>query len=241
MDSQPPVVQRRRMARATKRKPKRKRNRILRLAIIALVPLWLGGVVLLWPTSIDRLIHPARFATTGRALLPPDAYPAAARARLRPDDRIGELILPRGGGPVIVVAGTSRVWLDPPTGRVLAVDRGDPVDEMVNVEPAQGVATVVARAQAVARGRVSRVVWPGSEPGQPDWRVTLTDQGRETVVKVADDITRGGAAVARAGRWQGRGAVAAMRWLLLAVPAVAIAIMGWRWGRRRPVKPVRRR
>ncbi|WP_344691891.1 hypothetical protein [Sphingomonas cynarae] len=234
-------MQRRSMARTAKRKAKRKRDRTRRLSIIALLLLWLGGVMLLWPAPIDRLIHPARFATTGRALLPPGAYPAAARARLRPDDRIGELILPRDGGPVIVVAGASRVWLDPPTARVLAVDRGDPVDDTVNVEPAQGVATVVMRAQAVARGKVSHVVWPGAGPGQPDWLVTLTDHGRETIVKVADDTTRGGAAIARAGRWQGRGVDDALRWLLLAAPVVPIAIIGWRWGRRRSAKPVRRR
>ena len=241
MDSGSPVGQRRGMVRVAKRGKRRKRGRIRWLAVVLLVPLWLGGVALLWPKGVARLAHPARFATTGRAMLPLDAYPAAARARLRPGDRIDEMILPRGRGPVIVVAGASRVWIDPPTARVLAVDRGDPGDAAVAVEPAQGVAAVVARARAVAPGRVSGVVWPGSEPGQPDWLVTMTDHGHETVVKVADDTDRAGAAVARAGQWQQAGTVTALRWLLLTIPVVSIAILGWRPRRRTRKKPPSRR
>lgn len=205
--------------------------------VVVLALLWLGGVGWTWPNLIARIVYPARFATTGAAMLPLDAYAAAAARRLLAGDRIGEMILPTGRAPVIVIASRVRLWLDPPTARVLAVATGG--SEMVSTEPAQDVAAVARRARAVAPGRVRRVVWPGSEPGQPDWLVTLTTYDRETVVKVADDTAIGGAAVARIGRWRGSAAVGVVRWSLLVVPPLMlVAMMAWR--RRRKPKPKRR-
>jgi uncharacterized iron-regulated membrane protein len=83
-------------------------------------------------TPVDRLLNPARYAVSGTATLPPQAYVDAARRILPTDDHIASLTFPEGKGPVVVsasVAGARRqagpparvsVWLDPPTARVLA-------------------------------------------------------------------------------------------------------------------------
>jgi len=101
-----------------------------------IVPVSLTGSALVWHDAVDRLANPARYATTGDALLAPDAYLAAARARLKPGERVASLSLPEHGGPVVVSAagaparGAARrpgppqrtsVYLDPPTARVLEV------------------------------------------------------------------------------------------------------------------------
>jgi hypothetical protein len=214
----------------TKRRQAGRRRRWPAIVVLAL--LWLGGIVWSWPDLMARIVHPARFATTGAAMLPLDAYAAAAAQRLPAGDRIGEMILPTGRAPVIVIASRARLWLDPPTARVLAVAAGG--SELVSAEPAQGVAVIARRARAVAPGRIARVVWPGSEPGQPDWLVTLTAHDRETVVKVADDTATGGAAVARIGRWRGSAVVSTLRWALLLVPPVLLMVAMTAWRRRKP-------
>jgi len=221
----------RRRTAKTKRQGAGRRRRWPVAVLLAL--LWLGGVGWSWPDLVARIVHPARFATSGTARLPVDAYSVAAARRLKAGDRIAEMALPTGQGPVIVTGAWSRVWLDPPTARVLAVAAGG--SEVSPTGSAQDVAAVVARARAVAQGRVMRVVWPGSEPGEPDWLVTLAGHDRETVVKVADDTAFGGAAVARVGRWRRSGAVTAVRWSLLTVPPLLLALMAWRrrrWRRR---------
>ena len=73
---------------------------------------------------------------SGAARLNGDAYLAAARARLNPGDRIASVTASDGRGPVVVAASPAArpgdrprpgppprtlVYLDPPTGRVLAV------------------------------------------------------------------------------------------------------------------------
>ncbi|MGR6329040.1 PepSY-associated TM helix domain-containing protein [Sphingomonas sp. XXL09] len=105
---------------------------------ILIVPLCLSGAALVWDEPLDRLANPARYAVSGDRLLAPSAYVAAARAALKPGDRIAQVTLPDGHGPVVVAAapaaagkaaGKGRggppsrtmVYLDPPTGKVLVV------------------------------------------------------------------------------------------------------------------------
>ncbi|MCI1142552.1 PepSY domain-containing protein [Sphingomonas sp. WKB10] len=103
----------------------------LTLAIL-IIPLSLSGAALVWREPLDRLIHAERYSTSGTALLAPETYVAAARRALAPGERISDLGLPEGDGPVTVSALGARaprrgpparttVYLDPPTARVLAV------------------------------------------------------------------------------------------------------------------------
>lgn len=101
---------------------------------ILIVPLCLSGAALVWDEPLDRIANPARYAVTGDTLLTPSAYVAAAARVLKPGDRIAQLTLPDGQGPVVVAAapagvGAARggppprmmVYLDPPTAKVLEV------------------------------------------------------------------------------------------------------------------------
>jgi len=91
----------------------------------------LSGAVLVWEGALDRVLHPARYATSGHAMLTVDAYVIAARRGLAPGERIARLVMPEHGGPVVVEAvpapGTpwTDVYLDPPTARVLAMASRD--------------------------------------------------------------------------------------------------------------------
>lgn len=99
---------------------------------ILIIPLSVSGALLVWDRPLDRLLNPARYAVSGTATLPPQAYVDAARRVLPADDRIASLAFPEGKGPVVItasVAGAVRqpgppprltIWLDPPTARVLA-------------------------------------------------------------------------------------------------------------------------
>ena len=105
----------------------------LALAIL-IIPLCISGAALVWHDALDRAVNPARFATTGAAMVAPDRYVAAARALAAPGERVAQLGYPEGKGPVTVSlapgqAGPQRggppvrrvVYLDPPTARVLDV------------------------------------------------------------------------------------------------------------------------
>ncbi|MGN6279891.1 MAG: PepSY-associated TM helix domain-containing protein [Sphingomonas sp.] len=104
----------------------------LGLAIL-IIPLSLSGALLVWDQPLDRLLNPARYATTGTTQLPLDRYLTAARAALPLGTPIASVAFPDGAGPVIVQASTpgaahragpparTSVWLDPPTARLLAV------------------------------------------------------------------------------------------------------------------------
>ncbi|USU06502.1 PepSY domain-containing protein [Sphingomonadaceae bacterium OTU29MARTA1] len=105
----------------------------LTLAILV-IPLSLSGAALVWHDALDRMVNPARYAVTGSTLLEADTYVAAARAALKPGDRISQLTIPGDGGPVAIAAqpagaSTGRrgppvrtmVYLDPPTARILQV------------------------------------------------------------------------------------------------------------------------
>ncbi|MGI4732596.1 MAG: PepSY-associated TM helix domain-containing protein [Janthinobacterium lividum] len=100
---------------------------------VLVIPLSLSGAALVWHEPLDRALNPARYAVSGRTLLPLGRYVAAARAVLKPGDRVAMLTMPDGGGPVIVAGAPARaprrpgppmrtnVYLDPPTARVLEV------------------------------------------------------------------------------------------------------------------------
>ena len=104
---------------------------------ILVIPLSLSGAALVYDEALDHAVNPARHAVSGTARLDADAYAAAARARLKPGERIAQLTWPEGDGPVMVAAAgaaaqtrpnagngppqRTMVWLDPPTARVLEV------------------------------------------------------------------------------------------------------------------------
>ena len=104
---------------------------------ILIIPLCLSGAALVWDEPLDRIANPTRYATSGDTLLTPGAYVAAARAALKPGERVSMLTLPDDRGPVIVAAtGTANpvrpgpplrtmVYLDPPTARVLQVAKSN--------------------------------------------------------------------------------------------------------------------
>ena len=108
----------------------------LSLAIL-IIPLCLTGSALVWKDSTDRLVNPARYATSGAAVLPVDRYVGAARAVFAPGERIASIELPEGDGPVVVSAVQPRpegargrpvrtsAYLDPPTARVLDTASSD--------------------------------------------------------------------------------------------------------------------
>ncbi len=100
---------------------------------ILIIPLSLSGAALVWHDALDRIVDPARYAVTGKTVLGPDVYVAAARAALKHGERIATLTMPDNGGPVVVAASAGAaptrpgppprimVYLDPPTARVLQV------------------------------------------------------------------------------------------------------------------------
>jgi hypothetical protein len=194
---------------------------------IALAAIWLAGAAWLWPDQAAHLFHPARFATTGTARLPAETYITAVETRLGDDDPIDQLDLPAGRGPVVVTTAAARVWLDPPTAHVLDVAAVGEPDAALLAHPAQPLAKVIARARAVSPGQLRRVQWPG--PGRPDWLVTIAAKRHETVLKVADDTDRAGAAAARTGQVLRLTPMAVVRWGWLLLPGVA----GLVWMRRR--------
>jgi uncharacterized iron-regulated membrane protein len=101
---------------------------------ILIIPLSISGAALVWHDQLDTIVNPARYRVSGDALLVPDAYAAAARAALKPGDRIAQITMPEDDGPVTVAATPGQaakvrggppvrtmVYLDPPTARVLEV------------------------------------------------------------------------------------------------------------------------
>ena len=99
------------------------------LALIVLfIPLGLSGIVLAWDDAIDQALNPRRYAVSGKTILAPAAYIAAASAVLQAGEHVTALRYPRDEGPVVATAtdggkrgGGARtsIWLDPPTGRIL--------------------------------------------------------------------------------------------------------------------------
>ncbi len=99
---------------------------------IVIIPLSFTGAALVWDHELDKLLNPARFATTGTTTLPPSVYAAVVARSLVPGEQIASIRFPEDGGPVVVSAsalpaGAARpgppqrtnIYLDPPTARVL--------------------------------------------------------------------------------------------------------------------------
>jgi uncharacterized iron-regulated membrane protein len=104
----------------------------LTLGVIGVV-IGLSGAVLVFDREIDGLLNPQRYRTTGaRPGLAYSDYAARAGKVLEGRARPAIVRAPEAGGdPVTVIArgreeggGLSRVYLDPPTGRVLDVASG---------------------------------------------------------------------------------------------------------------------
>lgn len=102
----------------------------LSLAIL-IVPISISGSALVWRDGMDSLLHPDRHAVSGPARASASFYADAARAGMRPGERIASLRLPDGDGPVVVTLASAprpgppqrlTLWLDPASGRLL--DRG---------------------------------------------------------------------------------------------------------------------
>jgi uncharacterized iron-regulated membrane protein len=98
----------------------------LTLAIL-IIPICVTGSALVWHDWVDAQLHPQRFARLGPADLSPDAYAAAARAALKPPERLSELRFSAHDGPVIAIASSpskgrpvrTSVWIDPRTAAVI--------------------------------------------------------------------------------------------------------------------------
>ena len=109
------------------------------------IHLWLGltlgvlgaivgvtGSVLVFDQEIDRMLNPQRYATSGTAVTLPYAdYAQRAARAVGESARTVNLRLPASGGMPIVAfvrapegTGLRRVYLDPPTGRVLDAPLG---------------------------------------------------------------------------------------------------------------------
>ena len=104
------------------------------LLAILIIPLSLSGAALVWHDALDRVVDPARYRISGTVRLTPERYAAGAQAALKPGERIAQIIMPEGKGPVVVAAAPATVdpdrrgppprmmiYLDPPTARVLDV------------------------------------------------------------------------------------------------------------------------
>ena len=108
---------------------------------LVLIPLSVTGSLLVWHDALDETVNPQRYAVTGAANRPLEAYAEAARAVLAEDQPVSAIRLPEhDGGPVVVSApmaasegaapGRGRppqgnVWIDPGSARVLDQGRSD--------------------------------------------------------------------------------------------------------------------
>lgn len=101
------------------------------LLAVLIIPISLTGSALVWHDGLEKLLHPARFATTADApKLHVSAYAVAAQAALSPGERIASIRFEKGE-PIAVSATRPRdpnatgrpvrtlLWLDPADARVL--------------------------------------------------------------------------------------------------------------------------
>ncbi|HEX9931274.1 MAG TPA: PepSY-associated TM helix domain-containing protein, partial [Allosphingosinicella sp.] len=68
-----------------------------------IIPISVSGSALVWHDALDQGLNPEREVHSGPARLPFDAYLAAARSGLAPQDRIASIALPQEEGAVVVV------------------------------------------------------------------------------------------------------------------------------------------
>jgi hypothetical protein len=162
-----------------------------RLALLILI--LAAGLALWWWGVAGRLVHPARHAITGTATLSADAYADAAHRALPAGARIETLTFPDAagpdrGGPVEIAADTgARIYLDPPTARVLDQTEGaQPEAERALARPALSPDAALLLARPLANGAApTRIDWPGDHV--PDWTIRFKGRDGTRTIKVADD------------------------------------------------------
>lgn len=102
--------------------------------LVAVIPLSLSGAALVWHDALDRALYAERYAVSGpEAGLPVAAYAAAAEQAFAGRAVLTQVRLPQTPGDPVVAVGrlnaepapgarprTLNVWIDPPTGKVLA-------------------------------------------------------------------------------------------------------------------------
>ena len=90
------------------------------------IALAVSGAILASAPLLERIADPARFRVSGEQRLVASRYVDIAYRRLRPGERIAALTLAQGSSPVVVTLDRRSdraqrlLFLDPPTGRVLA-------------------------------------------------------------------------------------------------------------------------
>jgi len=99
------------------------------LLAVLIIPISVTGSALVWHDGLDLMLNPERKVAAAPALAPA-AYADAARAALRPGERIASIRMPQGDGAVLVTAARppvegerrpvrTNIWLHPETGAVL--------------------------------------------------------------------------------------------------------------------------
>ena len=102
------------------------------LALI--IPVSVSGAALVWHHALDRVLYAERYGVSGPdASLPVTAYADAAQQAFAGRAALTQLRLPQERGDPVVAVGrldvpggrggrprTQNVWIDPPTGKVLA-------------------------------------------------------------------------------------------------------------------------
>jgi uncharacterized iron-regulated membrane protein len=103
--------------------------------LIVLMPIGLTGAALVWRGGLDHALYPERYAVSGATTaLPPASYAAAAETAFAGRAALTQVRLPQAPGDPVVAVGrlagppgpggrprTLNAWIDPPSGRVLAV------------------------------------------------------------------------------------------------------------------------
>ena len=105
---------------------------------LVLIPLSATGSFLVWHDALDAAVNPQRYAASGPADRPLEAYAAAARTALGPGQAVASVRLPEHDGRPVVVSSplkaepgargrppTLNLYLDPASGRVLDRARSD--------------------------------------------------------------------------------------------------------------------
>jgi uncharacterized iron-regulated membrane protein len=102
--------------------------------LVAIVPLSVSGAALVWHDALDRALYQERYAVSAPDVrLPVSAYAMAAEEVFGDSAVLTQLRLPQTAGDPVVAVGrlngeagpggrprTLNVWIDPPTGKVLA-------------------------------------------------------------------------------------------------------------------------
>ncbi len=92
----------------------------------------LTGAALVWHDPLERAMNPERYAVTGPAALPIEAYAAAAQAALGQGELLSRVELPEETGEPVTATATKpgagrpqrvTIYLDPANGNVLDTAR----------------------------------------------------------------------------------------------------------------------